>query len=316
MSGRRRALALPLAAAAALTGCGVGAGDAPSDGVGLRVTRDYGARAIHATDRAKVGGAETIMRMLQRNVKIGTRFGGDFVQSIEGVAGGRSGGRPHDWFLFVNGSLTDAGAAAIEVRGGDRIWWDHHDWGYTPDVPAVVGSFPAPFEHGPEGRRLPVRVECAAARPAACDAVADALTEAGVEDVRRSALRRSAPGSLLRVLVGPWKRLRGGGREARLIDAGPRSSGVFARFAAGGDALAVLDERGRVARTLRAQAGLVAATRDLERPPVWFVTGTDDAGVERAAEALDAALLRDRFALALDGGARLRVPLPQAGGGA
>ena len=311
MSARSR-LAATLAAGL-LTGCGVGAGDPPQDGVGLSVTRDYGARQIHASDRADVAGEETIMRMLQRNVEVGTRFGGDFVQSIEGLAGGRAQGRPHDWFLFVNGLLTNEGAAAIEVRSGDRIWWDHHDWGLTPDVPAVVGSFPAPFEHGPEGRPLPVRVECAAARAAPCDAVAGGLAELGV-DVRRSALRRSAPGSVLRVLVGPWGRLRGGGREAELIDAGPRSSGVFARFGDDGAALAVLDVRGRVARTLRAGAGLVAATRELERPPVWFVTGTDEAGVARAARALDADDLRDRFALALAGDAKVRVPLPARDG--
>jgi hypothetical protein len=44
---------------------------------------------------------------------------------------------------------------------------------------------------------------------------------------------------------------------------------------------------------------------------VWVVTGTDGAGVERAAQAFDAQVLRDRFAVALsptDGA--LTVPLP------
>ena len=47
----------------------------------------------------------------------------------------------------------------------------------------------------------------------------------------------------------------------------------------------MLDARGRVARTLGAGTGLVAATREKDREPVWFVTGTDEAGVDSAAAA-------------------------------
>ena len=46
------------------------------------------------------------------------------------------------------------------MRGGDRVWWDRHDWSAATRVPAVVGSFPEPFVHGIDGKRLPVRVEC------------------------------------------------------------------------------------------------------------------------------------------------------------
>jgi hypothetical protein len=62
---------------------------------------------------------------------------------------------------------------------------------------------------------------------------------------------------------------------------------------------------------LVAGAGLIAATASGEDAPVWVVTGTDGAGVERAAQAFDAQVLRDRFAVALsptDGA--LTVPLP------
>ena len=47
------------------------------------------------------------MRLLQRNFDVKTRYGGGFVQQIDGVAGGREGGRRVDWFYYVNG---------IEVR--------------------------------------------------------------------------------------------------------------------------------------------------------------------------------------------------------
>ena len=304
----RRSLAALLCAAAALSGCGVGPGDAPDGGVSLTVTRDFGGRSLVDLRRAKVSGADTVMRVLQRNAKVGTRFGGDFVQSIDGVRGGTRGGRPFDWFVYVNGILTSKGAGAIDVHGGDRLWWDHHDWGLTPDVRAVVGSFPEPFVHGTGGKRLPVRVECDDPRAGACDMVAKRLIALGVP-AGRSTISHSAADNTLRVIVGPWSELRDGDAEAASIDRGPRSSGVFARFDRAGSGLSVLDARGRVARTLGAGSGLVAATREKDREPVWFVTGTDAAGVMGAARSLDERALRNRFALAVSQGLAMSVPL-------
>ena len=55
------------------------------------------------------------------------------------------------------------------------IWWDRHDWSATMRVPAVVGSFPEPFLHGIDGKRLPVRVECATPRSDPCKQVSKRL---------------------------------------------------------------------------------------------------------------------------------------------
>jgi Domain of unknown function (DUF4430) len=308
MSARSRLAGL-LCLAAALGGCGVGPGDGPDADVRLTVTRDFGARGVVSLDNARTEGSDTVMRALQRNVKdVKTRFGGGFVQEIDGVAGGHRDGRPVDWFIYVNGIQTDKGATGIDVHAGDRMWWDHHDWSATPDIPAVVGSFPEPFLHGSGGRRLPVRVECSAPQSPSCDTVADKLTKLGIV-AGRSNLSRTPADETLRVLVGPWKRLRGRDVEADSIDDGPRASGVFARFEASGDRLVVLDERGRAARTLGAGTGLVAATKAEDRSPVWYVTGTDDAGVTSAARAFDESALSDRFALAIAGNLSVRVPL-------
>jgi hypothetical protein len=119
----------------------------------------------------------------------------------------------------------------------------------------------------------------------------------------------------LRVLVGPWAAVSGD-PTVHEIESGPRASGVYARFSATGATLTLLNERGAVARTLTAGAGLVAATHNAEEAPVWVITGTDDAGVEEAARAFDAAALHDRFALALaPGGGALPVPVPASPGG-
>jgi hypothetical protein len=305
-------LAVALAAVAAvlaLVGCGLGAGPAPS-AIQLLVTRDFGARVLRPKGRLEVSGQETVMSLLMRNYPVSTRYGGGFVQSIDGLPGGQEAGEPVDWFYFVNGVEAPKGAAATNVHPGDHIWWDRHDWSQTEEVPAVVGSFPEPFLNGTEGKRLPVRVECASVSGYACRAVTASLRAFDVPAAIAAIGSGGAP-ETLRVMIGPWARLSGD-LEAQSVARGPRASGVYARFSANGQTLTLLDQNGRPVQTLLAGAGLIAATRRAEEAPVWVVTGTDDAGVERAAHAFNQATLQDRFAVALTPGGA--VGLPEVGG--
>jgi hypothetical protein len=304
---RRMATALAaLALAAGLAACGLGAGE-DAERVSLVVTRDFGASTMGSTTR-DTEGDDTVMRFLQRRFDVRTRFGGGFVQAIEGVSGGREDGRPVDWFYYVNGIEADEGAAATRLHAGDRVWWDRHDWGAAMGVPAVVGSFPEPFRSGADGKRLPTQVACTDDAGAACDEVKRRLADAGVK-VGSAALGASGGSEILRVLVGPWASVREDG-VARRIERGPAVSGVFARLDSQARQITVLDARGTVAARLGARSGLLAATRLREQRPTWVVTGTDDAGALAAARALDERALRNRFALAIGGGRAVSVPAP------
>jgi len=307
---RRRlpALLAALLALCAPAGCGLGAGSTPKD-VQLTVTREFGAHVLLGARAPKVVGEETVMSLLQRNASVGTRYGGGFVQGIDGLQGGTQAGAPWDWFYYVNGAEATKGAADTTVHAGDRVWWDLHDWSQTEDVPAVVGSFPEPFLAGIAGKRYPVRVECSDPSASPCRVVLDRLHGVGVP-AAVAALSGGEGPAVLRVLVGPLSALSGD-PSVKVIAQGPRSSGVYARFTGDGGALELLDADGHTVRTLGAGAGLVAATRYREEAPVWIVSGTDLAGVSRAAAALDEASLRDKFALALEGsGTTVALPLP------
>jgi hypothetical protein len=83
---------------------------------------------------------------------------------------------------------------------------------------------------------------------------------------------------------------------------------VFARPDASGAKLALLDARGQLQRTLGPGGGLVAATSFADQTPTWLVTGTDAVGVAAAAAAVSEEQLHDRFALAIEAGKG--VPLP------
>ncbi len=301
----RAASTLALLAAAALAGCGLGAGPAPS-AVHLAVTRDFGASPLSHAGALKISGQETAMSLLIRNHSVSTRYGGGFVQSVDGLAGGQEAGRPVDWFYYVNGVEASKGAADTNVHPGDHIWWDRHDWSQTAHIPAVVGSFPEPFLNGLEGKRLPVRIECAVVSGIACRTVADRMRALDIP-AAIAGVGIGGAAATLRVLVGPWSNVVGD-LDARSIGEGPRASGVYARFSGGGRTLTLLDQDGAPTRTLSAGAGLVAATRRDGDAPVWVVTGTDEAGVNLAARAFDESSLRDRFAVALTAGETLALP--------
>ena len=295
-----------------LAGCGFGAGESTGD-VTLTVTRDFGSTALHeGIDQEKASEGDTVMRLLQRKYDVQTRFGGGFVQEIDGVAGGRDSGRRADWFYYVNGIEAPVGAAERRVSAGERVWWDHHAWDAAQRVPAVVGSFPEPFKTGLEGKRFPVKLVCAGDEERSCDEVQSRLEDAGVKSLSRATLEQSAGEEVLRVVVGRWADVR---RDpvARRLERGPQTSGVFARTTPTGDSIVLLDEDGQPVRTLRAGGGLVAATSVQAQAPTWVVTGTDDVGVAAATAALTSERLDQHFALAIDAGQD--VPLPVSGAG-
>jgi hypothetical protein len=295
-----------------LAGCGFGPAEKQSGGsVTVTVSTDFGRDRLAPTRRQTARKGETVMRVLQRSFDdVKTRYGGNFVQQIGGIAGGREGGRRVDWFYYINGIEASVGANERRVAAGDRIWWDRHDWGAAMRIPAVVGSFPEPFLSGENGKRLPIRLDCARGAERPCNEVATRLKNAGVTEIARSSIGVGAEDGVLRIVVGGWPEVR---RDvaAQRIERGPGESGVFARMTPDGRRIVLLDDRGRPARALGAGSGLVAATASGDQAPTWVVTGTDDVGVAAAAAAIDEDRLKDRFALAIESGRGIDLPVAQ-----
>lgn len=305
-SCRLPAAVASLICAVAVAGCGLGPGGGSGSGE-LRATRDYGRSDVIDPIGFDANESDTVLRVLDGDADLTTRYGGGFVQSIDGVEATTRGGRRYDWFFYVNGVESPVGSADVGLRDGDRVWWDYRDWSTAMRVPAVVGSFPEPFLHGFEGRDYATRIDCVG-EIGPCRTARQALAGAGVKSGVFAA--EHAPGfdaeaaPTLRVIVGPWDAVRSD-RAAALIDQGPSQSGVFARF--DDSRIVALDERGAVAGRFGPGAGLVAAVRFEDGPPTWVVTGVDPAGVAAAAALLDSADLRDRYAVVAPPGA---APLP------
>jgi hypothetical protein len=303
----REALA-SLACALLLAGCGFGAGDEQAGGASLRVTRDFGRAELGSVSTDTLPEDQTVMRLLRSKFEVDTRFGGRFVQAIDGVAGEGASGR-RDWFFFVNGLEADVGAAEYELSPGDRVQWDLRHWETAMRVPAIVGAFPEPFRSGTEGERRPVRVECEEAQTEPCREAKEALQRTGVP-VSGSSLGAPGTETVTRLVVARWPEARIV-RGAPTLEEGPEASGVFARLDRQGRSLELLDADGEVARTVRPGDGtaLLAALRPLDDELVWLVTALDDKGLAAGVAALREDLLRDAFAVAVTGRTVEKLPL-------
>jgi hypothetical protein len=279
-------------------GCGFGAGEKTGQAE-LRITRAAGAVTMLAPEFHDIRESDTVMRLTERNADVKTRYGGGFIEEIDGVAGGSTRGRYTDWFYSVNGVDAPVGAADFVLHDSDRVWWDHREWNAAMRIPANVGAYPEPLVHGYEGKRHPVALRCLVRT--GCAPLEERLADAGVE------MSRPQPDSI-RILAGPWERVRTD-PAARQIESGPGSSGVFAEMVrdGGGWALSLLSIGGAEGERHGPGAPLVAAVRLGEDPPTWVVTGTDERGAERAMNLVDEDYLDGHYAVGPGG---VALPLP------
>jgi hypothetical protein len=197
-----RRLSAVLLLALSLAGCGEEAGG--SGAAHLWVTRDRGAEVVLATS---VPDGISAMEAVRREADVETRYGGRFVQAINGIEGGLTAQR--DWFFYVNGYWADRSASDYRLHDGDVLWWDYRAWGAELRVPIVVGAFPEPFLHGFNGRRRPAVVD---AKPSE--------TARALARIVRGTLNRPAKGANRLVVV------RGNGFRAKLAG-GPGDPVVF-----------------------------------------------------------------------------------------
>lgn len=297
-----------LSGAVAVGGCGVGPGEAAEGTATLRVTSEFGVEVLATGTLDDPTPSDTVVRFLDDSADIETSFGGNFVDSIDGLAGSTTTGGPEDWFFFVNGYYSDIGAGEAEVHPGDSIWWDYRDWQDAYRVPAVVGSWPAPLAGREGGEQPAVIVECMA-QEATCDDAVERMRDAGIEPEVETVDSPVGHPDDLRVLIGPWERLRDDPAASQL-ESDPSTSGVYARLEPCGPqwALTVLGADARP-RLGFATGGFVAAVREGEQEPTWIVAGTDEASVPDAVSLLDSGALRDRYAVAsIDGGDPSPIP--------
>ena len=170
----KRASLAALALVLLLPGCGherAGSGSAS-----LWITRDRG-QTVLLVETVPAG--LTAMEALDREADISKRYGGRYVQSIEGVEGEIS--KRRDWFWFLNGIEADRSAADYRLRPGDVEWWDFRSWSGEMRQPVVIGAFPEPFLHGWDGKIRDVAVRYAKGQAQGARAIGRLLRASSVQ---------------------------------------------------------------------------------------------------------------------------------------
>jgi hypothetical protein len=252
----------------------------------MLVTTGFGARVLHD---APVAPGQSVMAATESAAHVTTKYGGRYVQSIDGVAGSLD--RGEDWLYFVDGIEAGTGAADVTVHAGDVVWWDYRRWTRYIHVPVVVGAWPEPFTH-----------RYAANGVAADPPLAAALTRAG------GRVEASAP---CRVLVGSADDVARRSPEWRSAQRSPQSAGLTAWIDGG---------RVMVWNAVRQAAQAVAGGRALAAAvasgpcATMVIAGLDQAAAEAAAErvAADPGVLGHRYAVVFSASGQ---PVAYGGGG-
>lgn len=232
------------------------------------------------------------MAALMEVANVETAYGGGFVNAINGIRSRFTGSqkRKTDWFFYVNGIQSNVGALDYKLCDGDVQHWDFHDWSFRQSIPAIVDDFPASFQNGFGGKVSPTLVVCQDNMGEMAKKLERKLAQLEVSNVSIRSFSELAENekensnlilvdrlgnSLISELNQNWKRL-----------------GFFVYFENG--SLIVIDGKGETATTYGAGTGLIQATQNPWNPNgigacenvVWLVSGTDEAGVENALNAL------------------------------
>lgn len=314
MARRALPLILILLLAAVLVGCPAqpsAEGDEPAR-VTVVVTKDFGKELILA-EAIEIKDGTDAMTALKTVAEVETKYGGGFVQAINGLS--PEEGKSHlDWFYFINGISLSLGARDYALQHGDVEHWDLRDWSYRSFVPAIIGDFPQPFLSGVRGELKPTAVVYDEPFAEEAGALAASLEARGVAEVLLTGAEALADGikeqSNLIIL---------GGADNGLIselNELPKKLGFFA-YMEGGEII-VLDAGGNPAGEYGAGWGLIQATQNPWSPGgvgsgesvVFMVTGADESGIRNAANALinNSEGLRYAYAALVNNSQIIKIP--------
>ncbi len=287
---RNRLLALVvlwLLCALALGGCSAETlGETGAD-ITIRVvaTRDFGQKLIFS-ETLQVPPGTSAMAALEQVAEVETAYGGGFINSINGV--GSEHGK--DWFVSFNGISSNVGALDYTLHDGDVEHWDFHDWGFRMFAPASVGYFPDSFLHGYDGEVYPTVIACEDGLEDSAQTLQTGLKAYGVADVTIQ-----STGDIVELDKQHSNLVLLGTMDCGLISELNRvwdRMGFFVHFE--GDLMVCYDSRGDTTATYGPGSGVVQATQSPWNPGgtgvcenvVWVVSGTDEAGVKSAVDAL------------------------------
>ncbi|HEX3010888.1 MAG TPA: DUF4430 domain-containing protein [Syntrophomonadaceae bacterium] len=285
-----------------------------SEMVTLMITRDFGKQVLFKKE-VTIGSKSTVIDVLKNNIAVTTGYGGSYVKSIKGLESHSAGisGHRWDWFYYINGICADTGAGDYVLRPGEAVWWDYHEWSSTGFVnSAVIGSYPEPFTSGYRGKVAAAVIMSSRENAPTAANLEKALKTRGVVSVSITGLSndllQKRPGPA--ILIGTWNELK----DLEYMDklnSNYRKTGLGAHLTE--NSIELLDSSGSPSRTLNGSAGIITAisTGLGDANPLWVIAGTDQAGLQEAADILTSrpGNILGMYSAAVYAGEIIRLPL-------
>ena len=279
------------------------------------VTQDFGKEFI-LEEVVGIEADTTALAALQMVAEVKTRYGGRFVNAINGIGSeheGANGGKK-DWFIYINGIQSNVGAADYKLKDGDIEHWDFRDWSYQMSVPAIVGDFPQPFLSGYQEKMKPTSVVYEESFSSEAEVLVEKLKGLGVTIV--SAVHcdilsdeTKADNNLIIIALSD-------NRLIKEVNDARKKLGFYLNIQQG--ELTVLDTEGNQSGKFGEGSGLIQATQNPWYPEgigsgenvVWMITGTDKDGVNSAVELLIKypGKLKYAYSVMISKGKVLKVP--------
>jgi len=255
------------------------------------VTQDFG-RELILEQKIEIEADTSAMAALQVVADVVTKYGGGFVNSINGISSKYEGGNKSkkDWFFYINGIASNLGARDYILRDGDVEHWDFRVWSYHQFIPAIISDFPQPFQSGYQDNLKLTSLVYEEAFSAEAEALAKKLEEYGVTEVSAVPYDllsdEAKENSNLIIIALPDNTLISELNNAH------KKLGFYTYFEQ--NTLIALDSEGNILGKFVKGCGLIQATQNPWNPKgvgagenvVWIVTGTDVDGVRSAAEVL------------------------------
>ena len=163
----------------------------------LTITSDFGTEILF-DEMVSVPAGTSAIDAVRMCTEITTAYGGGFITSINGIKSGymltpvvRS-----DWFLYVNGMLTNTGGQGYITQPGDTIHWYYRNWSFRQNVSALVSDFPQPFLNGYAGRTLDTLIIYQPGYSELADITKKSLSDLGIGVVHSAAWQDVSPTEL------------------------------------------------------------------------------------------------------------------------
>ena len=277
----------------------------------LHVSRDFHTPPL-MEKRVSCSG-QSVMKLLKECATVGTAFGGEFVQSIDGMAAGKGSDSRRSWIYYVNGLISDVGAAQRVPECGDCVVWDLHACDGSGAVPSLIGCYPEPFLSFQKRGTAPLFILHDNRSLETATALARSLERQGVGKTNVQLISENPlPGDAASIVIGSWDNIIGNATLKQIYEH-REACGIFVEFNKEGLRILSLD---RAPRKSLSRAGVILAAKvGVATPmPLMIVSGTDHEQTMKAAEILihEPEKIRGMASAALSGGKLYPAPMMDA----